>query len=96
MLSTEKDQVFMEKILGGLAKEASKDARKDAIKYTKILLLIAQCLAGYQDKEFAQNFVRNGHLQIFDCYKDMFFPSLSDVDCIAVSFLLDVCSKRQK
>lgn len=41
MLSTEKDQVFMEKILGGLVKEASKDARKDAIKYTKILLLIA-------------------------------------------------------
>ncbi|CAH3137626.1 unnamed protein product [Pocillopora meandrina] len=59
ILSEQNDQVFMEKILEGLVKDVKKDAR--------IPLFIAQCLAEYQDKEFAQNFVRNGHLQSYLC-----------------------------
>ena len=55
-------------------------------------LLIAKCLTEYQDKEFAQNIVKKHYSQF--CNRDGFieFERLTDVDCIAVSFLLDVIS----
>lgn len=84
ILSEQNDQVFMEKILEGLVKDVKKDAR--------IPLFIVQCLAEYQDKEFAQNFVRNGHLQSCTFSGGIAFFPLNDVDYFAVTFLLDVFS----
>ena len=54
-------------------------------------LLIAKCLTEYQDKEFAQNIVKK-HYRQFDRDGQIEFEKLTDVDCIAVSFLLDVIS----
>ena len=55
-------------------------------------LLIAKCLTEYHDKEFAQDFVKEHYSQFCDCDGQIEFERLTDVDCIAVSFLLDVIS----
>ena len=47
--------------------------------------LTAKCLSEYQDKKFAKNFIKN-HPHRYS----WFFQYLNDVDCIAISFLLDV------
>ena len=54
------------------------------------------CLNEYQNKEFAKKFIRNNP-QAF-CGSDgvMFLNSLSDVDCIGVSFVLDIISELNK
>ena len=54
-------------------------------------LLIAKCLTEYQDKEFAQNIVKK-HFRQFNRDGQIVFERLTDVDCIAASFLLDVIS----
>ncbi|XP_078380301.1 NACHT, LRR and PYD domains-containing protein 3-like [Oculina patagonica] len=53
------------------------------------LLLSAKLLNEYQDKTFAKNVIIN-HPQH---YSDMSFANLNDVDCIAISFLLDLISE---
>ena len=54
------------------------------------------CLNEYQNKEFTKKFIRN-NLQAF-CDSDgvMAFEGLLDVDCIGVSFVLDIISEVNK
>jgi len=55
------------------------------------VLLRAKCLSEYQDKEFAKNVIKNYPHHYSESGK-LFFLNLNDVDCIAISFLLDVFS----
>ena len=55
-------------------------------------LLIANCPTEYQDKEFVKYFVKKRHNQFCDCDGQIKFEDLTDMDCIGVSFLLDVIS----
>ena len=81
ILSKQSDHAFMRKLLRGL------------IQRTQSLLsvepLIMKCLAEYHDKEFALNFVKKFYSQLFNLDKTIEFE---EMDCIAVSFLLDVIS----
>ena len=81
ILSKQEDQAFMRKLLRGL------------IRRTQTMLsvesLIMKCLAEYHDKEFALNFVKKFYRKLFYLYTTIEFEGL---DCIAVSFLLDVIS----
>ena len=54
------------------------------------------CLTECQNKEFAKKFIRNNP-QVF-CNSDgvMAFTQLSDVDCIGISFVLDIISELNK
>ncbi|KAL9956646.1 hypothetical protein ACROYT_G038154 [Oculina patagonica] len=56
------------------------------------ILLTAKCLFEYQDKEFAKNIIKNRQRQYFDHERQIKFSRLTDVDCVAASFLLDVIS----
>ena len=55
------------------------------------VLLRAKCLSEYQDKEFAKNVIKN-HPHHYSQNGKLSFGNLNDVDCIAISFLLDVFS----
>ena len=79
ILSKQEDQAFMRKLLRGLIR------RTKAIYSVKSLIM--KCLAEYHDKEFALNFVKKFYRKLFYLYKTIEFKGL---DCIAVSFLLDV------
>ncbi|KAL9965330.1 hypothetical protein ACROYT_G029117 [Oculina patagonica] len=58
------------------------------------LLLKAKLLSEYQDKEFAKKVTKNHHASRYVYYRGrMIFEDLNDVDCIAISFLLDVISE---
>ena len=58
--------------------------------------LALTCLSEYQNKKFAKKFIRNNP-QVF-CYSNgiMDFDVLSDMDCIVVSFVLDIISELNK
>ena len=81
ILSKQSYHAFMRKLLRGL------------IQRTQSLLsvepLIMKCLAEYHDKEFPLNFVKKFYSQLFNLDKTIEFE---EMDCIAVSFLLDVIS----
>ena len=51
--------------------------------------IIMKCLAEYHDKQFALNFVKKFYRKLFYSYETIVF---NDMDCIAVSFLLDIIS----
>ena len=53
------------------------------------VVLRAKCLSEYQDKEFAKNVIKN-HPHHYSQNGELSFDYLNDVDCIAISFLLDV------
>ena len=53
------------------------------------VLLRAKFLSEYQDKEFAKNVIKN-HPHHYSQNGKLSFDNLNDVDCIAISFLLDV------
>ena len=53
-------------------------------------LLPAKCLTEYQDTEFAKDIVKKRHHQFCGLDGKIEFGKLTDVDCTAVSFLLDV------
>ena len=74
-------KAFMRKLLRGLI-------RRTKTMYS-VESLIMKCLAEYHDKEFALNFVKKFKRKLFYLYKTIAFEGL---DCIAVSFLLDVIS----
>ena len=78
ILSKKRNGELMEKLLESILFSSSSDSR----------LLRAKCLSEYQDKDFAKKVINN-HL---DRYSYLFFSHLNDVDCIAISFLLDVFS----
>ena len=72
-------ELLMEKLLKGISSSSSSDK----------LLLRAKCLSEYQDKEFAKNVIKK-HPHHYSQNGE--FLSINDVDCIAISFLLDVLS----
>ena len=78
ILSKKKNGELMENLLESISSSYRSDR----------LLLRAKCLSEYQDKEFAKNVIKNHphHYSPKGPWK------LNDVDCIAVSFLLDVFS----
>ena len=81
ILSKQNDHAFMRKLLGGLIRRAQSSLSVEP--------LIMKCLAEYHDKEFALNFVKKFYSQLFNLDKTIEFE---EMDCIAVSFLLDVIS----
>jgi len=80
ILSKKKNGELMEKLLESISSSSS-----------EYRLLSAKCLSEYQDKEFARTVIKNHHQQFSD-HGVLKFSSLNDVDCIAISFLLDVFS----
>ena len=77
ILSKKKDNEFMEKLLEVLqAEERGRDGLPISVK----------CLAEYEDKDFAKDIIKKHPTQFMI---DRFLR-LTDVDCISVSFLLDV------
>ena len=82
ILSKGKDNESMEKLLEALP---SSNESKD-------ILLRAKCLTEYEDKEFAKSIVKKHHRLFYTDDNRIEFETLTDADCIAVSFLLDVFS----
>ena len=54
------------------------------------------CLNEYQNKEFAKKFIRNNPQAFCNSDGVMASKGLSDVDCIGVSFVLDIISELNK
>ena len=81
ILSKKENGEQMEKLLEGISSLSSSDRS----------LLRAKCLSEYQDKEFAKNVIKN-HPDHYSENGELCFKNLTDVDCIAISFLLDVFS----
>ena len=54
------------------------------------------CLNEYQNKEFAKKFIRNNPQAFCNSDGVMAFMGLSDMDCIGVSFVLDIISELNK
>ena len=77
ILSKKKDNELMEKLLEVL--QAEERGRHG-------LLISIKCLAEYADKDFAKDFIKKHPSR----FKIGAFENLTDVDCISVSFLLDV------
>ena len=78
ILSKQNDKALMEELLEDILSSNN--------------LLIAKCLTEYQDKEFAQNIVKKRYSKFCNLDGQIEFKYLTDVDCISVSFLLDVIS----
>ena len=81
ILSKKKNDELMENLLKSISFSSCSD----------YLLLRAKCLSEYQDKEFAKNVIKN-HSHHYSPYGELCFNNLNDVDCIAISFLLDAFS----
>ena len=79
ILSKKKNDELMEKLLESISFSSRSGD----------LLLKAKCLSEYQDKEFAKNVIKN-HPHHYSEDGQLRFGNLNDVDCIAISFLLDV------
>ena len=84
ILSKTKDSILMEELLKKLPFSEKK------------LLLQAQCLCEYNDKEFARNHFRQLCIANNDYGKYLQFEGINDVDCIALEFLLDVFSSMNE
>ena len=81
ILSKEKDSELMKTFLRGLLPE---DEKRD----DDLLLLEAKCLYEYQDEVFAKDHYRQYPFRD----ERIDFSNINDVDCIAVSFFLDILS----
>ena len=84
ILSKTKDSILMEELLKKLPFSEKK------------LLLQAQCLCEYNDKEFARNHFSQLCIANNDYGKYVEFEDINDVDCIALEFLLDVFSSMNE
>ena len=84
ILSKTKDSILMEELL-----------KKRPVTKKK-LLLQAQCLCEYNDKEFARNHFRPLRIANNDYGKYLQFEDVNDLDCIAIEFLLDVFSSMNE
>ena len=84
ILSKKRDDKLMERLLESIS---------SSLENGQPLQLTAKCLSEYQDKEFAKNVIKNHPNYYYDWYGQLGFEDLNDVDCIAVSFLLDVISE---
>ena len=80
ILSKKKNDELMENLLKSISFSSLSD-----------YLLLAKCLSEYQDKEFAKNVIKN-HPHHYSPNGELWFHNLNDVDCIAISFLLDAFS----
>ena len=90
ILSKEKDNNFMEWLLELISKRfGSGPSTLIDIDQDIGYLLMAKCLAEYEDQEFAKSIVKKRYREFSG---KISFSRLTDVDCIAVSFLLDVIS----
>ena len=81
MLSSEGNEELMEKLLDSPFMHRN-------LKMT--------CLNEYQNKEFAKKFIRNNPQAFCNSDGVMASEGLSDVDCIGVSFVLDIISELNK
>ena len=81
ILSKEKDSELMKTLLRGLLPP-------HGIRNERPQLLEAKCLYEYQDEQFAKDHYR----QYPFCDNRIVFSRINDVDCIAVSFCLDILS----
>jgi len=81
ILSKKKNGELMEKLLENISFSSSSDG----------ILLRAKCLSEYQDKEFAKYVIKN-YPRHYSNSGNLFFSDVDVVDCIAISFLLDVFS----
>ena len=81
ILSKKRNGELMEKLLESISSSSS----------LRPIFVRAKCLSEYQDKEFAKNVIKN-HPHHYSESGELFFLNLNDVDCIAISFLLDVFS----
>ena len=81
MLSSEGNEELMEKLLDSPFMHRN-------LKMT--------CLTEYQNKEFAKKFIRNNPQAFCNSDGVMAFKNFSDVDCIGVSFVLDIISELNK
>ena len=84
ILSKKNDCILMEELLKKLPVTRNK------------LLLQAQCLCEYNDKEFARNHFSQLCIANNDYGKYVEFEDINDVDCIALEFLLDVFSSMNE
>ena len=80
-------------IAGILSKKKNDELMKNLLESissgSERLLLRAKFLSEYQDKEFAKNVIKN-HPHHYSQNGQLTVDRLNDVDCIAISFLLDV------
>ena len=81
VLSKEGNEELMEKLLASPLVDSN-------LKMT--------CLTEYQNKEFAKKFIRNNPQAFCNSDGVMAFKDFSDVDCIGVSFVLDIISELNK
>ena len=81
ILSKKKNDELMKNLLESISFSSHSDNLQ--------VLLRAKCLSEYQDKEFAKNVIKN-HPHHYSQNGELSFDNLNDVDCIAISFLLDV------
>ena len=81
ILSKKENDELMENLLESISSSYGSDR----------VLLRAKCLSEYQDKEFATNVIKNSPHH-YSPKGPWTFSNLNDVDCIAISFLLDVFS----
>ena len=81
VLSSEGNEELMEKLLDSRLVDSN-------LKMT--------CLTEYQNKEFAKKFIRNNPQAFCNSDGVMALEDFSDVDCIGVSFVLDIISELNK
>ena len=90
--------VVMQFMSGILSKEGNTDKfMKELLEEfpsPKDILLTAKCLFEYQDKEFAKIIIKKRHREYFErtSERGVNFFELTEMDCTAVSFLLEVIS----
>ena len=90
-------EMVLQFIAGILSKKKNDELMKNLLERILFsscsdhLLLKTKCLSEYQDKEFAKNSIKN-HPHHYSQNGELRFGHLNDVDCIAISFLLDVLS----
>ncbi|XP_022794539.1 NACHT, LRR and PYD domains-containing protein 3-like [Stylophora pistillata] len=82
ILSKQNDKAFMEQLIERLHQRSS--AKHPAG------LVMMKCLAEYKNVKFAQNVVKKYYRDFCDRDGKIKFLHLTDVDCIALCFLLDV------
>ena len=92
ILSKQKDNNFMELLLDQVSKHIDCGIILSFRSERSGELLMAKCLAEYEDQEFAKSIVKKRYREFCGVSGEISFRGLTDVDCIAVSFLLDVFS----
>ena len=85
ILSKQNGNTFMEELLEEIYPSSNEPTEAPPLQPAK-------CLTEYQDTAFAKDIVKKRHHQFCGLDGEIKFSELTDVDCTAVSFLLDVVS----